>query len=138
MFSNLNIFLADGTAITPVNANGNPTGTPYFPPGEDYTLADQIRVTYQVTVQNSESYEQASAFLNPIVNNTNFALYLSIVYGGYPPSKPVIATLQQGTTWFAAQPLELPNSAHTTFSQSSVMTGLALTSLCSLLLVWMI
>ena len=128
---------ANNTPITYVNpATGNPTGTPYFPPGEDYTLADQVRISYQITVQNTASYAQASAYLNPIVNNTNFALYLSIVYGGYPPSKPVVATLQEPATWFAAQPLELPNSAHIAFGQSALLSGLLL-SLCTFF-VWMV
>lgn len=130
----------NNTPITPTNpATGKPTGVPYFPPGEDYPQADLIRVTYQVTVQNTASYQQAASYLNPIVNNSYTSLVLTTLYCGSPCNYTVPAELVTGTVWKAAQPLDLPNSAHSAFGQqSTLMMGLVLTSVCSLLLSFLI
>lgn len=133
-------YLENNTPITPTNpATGKPTGVPYFPPGEDYPQADLIRVTYQVTVQNTASYQQAASYLNPIVNNSYTSLVLTTLYCGSPCNYTVPAELVTGTVWKAAQPLDLPNSAHSAFGQqSTLMMGLVMTSVCSLLLSFLI
>jgi len=121
---------ANGTAIT------YSTGIPYFPPGEDYELADKVKVLYQVTLQNTPSLSQAETFLNENLNSTTFGFYLSVVYSGLKYADyPVTVAIAKPTTWFDAMPLELPpNSAFSILKShpTTLVLGLIMTTFSTL------
>ncbi len=93
--------------LTPVNADGNASGLPYFPPGGDYEAATSIRVSYQLVVQNVESQTQASTYLNTAMKSGFMSYGISSVYST-TPNFGLPLNIKQEAIFNPAQPLELP------------------------------